>query len=377
MLVKEKEKNEYQRIGLFGNKNPDDEENRAVKAIEEAEQAKLALLEELKIAETNVATAKHQIEEWSMSIKQRQQKIAALEISFNSRLQQKDFADEQGYLSASLPEQEITLLKQKADQLQAEEYSLLGAKKEISKQLATETERRLTEDSLDNLKIVEQEWAAKKEILVQAIGANTQILKQNQKSLEEHRDKIRAKEIQEKQWIKWKNLDNLIGSADGKKYRNFAQGLTFEYMIKHANIQLQKMFDRYVLLRDRDKPLELCVIDHYQGEQVRSVKNLSGGESFVVSLALALGLSKMASKNVQIDSLFLDEGFGTLDEEALDMALTTLSGLRQEGKLIGVISHVQALKDRISTQIQLVPEGNGHSRIEGVGCRSSSQIRLS
>jgi exonuclease SbcC len=102
---------------------------------------------------------------------------------------------------------------------------------------------------------------------------------------------------------------------------------------------------------------------------VRSTKNLSGGESFIVSLSLALGLSNMASRNVRVDSLFLDEGFGTLDEEALDTALETLAGLQQEGKLIGVISHVGALKERIGTQIQVTPLAGGRSEVVGPGCR--------
>ncbi|MCX7087927.1 MAG: hypothetical protein NTV00_07720, partial [Methylococcales bacterium] len=92
------------------------------------------------------------------------------------------------------------------------------------------------------------------------------------------------------------------------------------------------MSARYLLLRDDKQPLELNVVDNYQAGEIRSTKNLSGGESFIVSLALALGLSHMASRNVRVDSLFLDEGFGTLDEEALDTALETLSGLQQEGK---------------------------------------------
>jgi exonuclease SbcC len=101
---------------------------------------------------------------------------------------------------------------------------------------------------------------------------------------------------------------------------------------------------------------------------VRSTKNLSGGESFIVSLSLALGLSQMASRNVRVNSLFLDEGFGTLDEDALEMALETLASLRQDGKLIGVISHVAALKERIDTQIQIIPEAGGRSVLSGPGC---------
>ena len=162
-------------------------------------------------------------------------------------------------------------------------------------------------------------------------------------------------------------------SSDLKKFRNFAQGLTFELLISHANKQLRSMSDRYLLLHSPDKALELSVIDNYQAGEVRSTKNLSGGEAFIVSLALALGLSQMASRNVQVGSLFLDEGFGSLDEDSLDIALDTLGSLKQEGKLIVVISHVQALKERIGTRIQVTPLSGGRSTISGPGCRPISR----
>jgi exonuclease SbcC len=110
-------------------------------------------------------------------------------------------------------------------------------------------------------------------------------------------------------------------------------------------------------------------MDNYQGGVTRSAKNLSGGESFIVSLALALGLSHLASRNVRVDSLFLDEGFGALDGETLDTALDTLAGLRREGKLIGIISHVPSLKDRIGTRIRVLPRPGGRSLLRGPGCR--------
>src|SRR5690606_5072637 len=181
-----------------------------------------------------------------------------------------------------------------------------------------------------------------------------------------------ALEAQARECRRWENLHELIGSADGKKYRNFAQGLTFDVMIGHANRQLQAMNDRYLLVRDREQPLELNVIDAWQAGERRSTRNLSGGESFLISLALALGLSAMASRNVRVDSLFLDEGFGTLDEDALDVALDTLGSLQQQGKLIGVISHISALKERISTQINVIPGPGGRNRISGPGCLSHS-----
>jgi exonuclease SbcC len=132
------------------------------------------------------------------------------------------------------------------------------------------------------------------------------------------------------------------------------------------------MSDRYILVRDSTEPLELNVIDNYQAAEIRSTKNLSGGESFLVSLALSLGLSAMAGRTVRVDSLFLDEGFGTLDEDALEIALETLSGLQRDGKLIGIISHVPALKERIGTQIQVEAGNAGRSSLQGPGCRRLS-----
>jgi exonuclease SbcC len=208
--------------------------------------------------------------------------------------------------------------------------------------------------------------------LQQNMGALRQTIAHNQTLKHQQQERARLLEMQKQECARWDMLHVLMGSADGKKYRNFAQGLTFEAMILHANKQLQKMTPRYVLLRDATAPLELSVMDHDQAGEIRPTKNLSGGESFLVSLALALGLSHMSSKNVRIDSLFLDEGFGALDEDALEMALETLSGLHASGKLIGVISHVPALKERIGTQIQVQPQAGGRSRLVGPGCRACS-----
>nr|WP_240910225.1 SbcC/MukB-like Walker B domain-containing protein [Desulfopila sp. IMCC35008] len=136
------------------------------------------------------------------------------------------------------------------------------------------------------------------------------------------------------------------------------------------------MSDRYILLRDPDEPLELKIIDTYQAGEIRSIKNLSGGESFLVSLALALGLSNMASRNVQVDSLFLDEGFGTLDDESLQTALDILSSLHREGKLIGIISHVPSLRERIPAQIKVIKGVGGRSRLSGAGVNTAGSSSL-
>ncbi|MBF0341745.1 MAG: chromosome segregation protein SMC, partial [Magnetococcales bacterium] len=160
----------------------------------------------------------------------------------------------------------------------------------------------------------------------------------------------------------------LIGSVDGKRYREFVQGLTFERVLALANRQLLQMTDRYGLIPDRGQPLNILLVDDYQAGEIRSARNLSGGETFLVSLALALGLAGMASRKVRVDSLFLDEGFGTLDEDALEIALDTLAGLRRDGKLIGVISHVPALRERIRARIRVTPRTHGRSVLSGPGC---------
>ena len=133
-----------------------------------------------------------------------------------------------------------------------------------------------------------------------------------------------------------------------------------------ANKRLSKLTDRY-LLAYADIESDLTVSDLYQGSITRSVKTLSGGESFIVSLALALSLADMASKNVKLECLFIDEGFGTLDAETLETALETLEKLQSEtSRTIGVISHVDSLKERISTQVRVQKNNLGHSVISVV-----------
>jgi exonuclease SbcC len=199
----------------------------------------------------------------------------------------------------------------------------------------------------------------------QKIGANRQNLNINEENLKNCEKILKAKELQQATCNKWASLNELIGSSDGKKYRNFAQALTFEHLIGLTNLQLQKMSERYILRRvgDASNPFELSVIDKFQNCEERTAQNLSGGEKFIVSLSLALGLANMASKNMKIDTMFIDEGFGTLDSDYLDVALSALSNLQNVGKLIGIISHLTELKERITTHIEVVPSGNGYSKI--------------
>jgi exonuclease SbcC len=168
---------------------------------------------------------------------------------------------------------------------------------------------------------------------------------------------------------RWELLNYLIGDATGKKFNDFAQDLSLSQLLILANRRLKDLSDRYRI----DKPLEeeddsLVAIDEHMGGQRRSVKTLSGGETFLLSLSMALALSDLASRNVEINSLFIDEGFGTLDPETLDQTLDTLEKLQAESsKTIGVISHVDSLKERIATQVRLTRNGQGYSSLEVIG----------
>jgi exonuclease SbcC len=176
-------------------------------------------------------------------------------------------------------------------------------------------------------------------------------------------------DIQHIETIKWGELSNLIGSADGNKFARFAQSISLDHLLTFANAHLLALSDRYHLQRSSGEgaEMELRIVDRYQADNIRDTSTLSGGESFLVSLGLALGLSDMASRNTRIDSLFIDEGFGTLDETALDLAISTLEGLHSRGKTIGVISHVEQLKERIQTQVIISRLGNiGFSNVEVV-----------
>ena len=186
---------------------------------------------------------------------------------------------------------------------------------------------------------------------------------QNQKRLQEL-----EKELLEKQnsFLKWEKLNKLIGSADGNKFKVIAQGYTLNLLLLHANKHLSYLSRRYRLQQVPDS-LALQVIDGDMCDEVRTVYSLSGGESFLISLALALGLSSLSSNNLQVESLFIDEGFGSLDAESLRMAMEALEMLQMQGRKIGVISHVQEMSERISVQIQVHKSVNGRSQIRVVG----------
>ncbi|HZX29198.1 MAG TPA: SbcC/MukB-like Walker B domain-containing protein, partial [Telluria sp.] len=171
---------------------------------------------------------------------------------------------------------------------------------------------------------------------------------------------------QQEEERRWARLDELIGSADGKRFRNYAQQYTLDALLGYANHHLRQLARRYRLERiatASGPSLGLMVRDQDMGGEVRSVHSLSGGETFLVSLALALGLASLSSNRVKVESLFIDEGFGSLDSDTLRVAMDALDALQSLGRKVGVISHVQEMTERISTRILVQPAGGGTSTI--------------
>ena len=365
-----------ERLELYGDKNPDAEEARLLKAVSDAEDAEKTAGKLCADAQQQLLAERSRCESLDLRIRQRAPGLDRLEQEFCAALVPLGLAGEAGFLGIRLDAGRRESLSVQARTLDDRSTDLNSRLKDRSERLEAELAKQVTEKSLAELEALILGYDESLQNLRDTIAAIKHRLNENAAARERTASRQAAIEAQKTECRRWETLHSLIGSADGKKYRNFAQGLTFEIMVGHANRQLQKMTDRYLLIRDSSQPLELNVVDNFQAGETRSTKNLSGGESFIVSLSLALGLAHMAGRNVRVDSLFLDEGFGTLDEEALDTALETLAGLQEDGKLIGVISHVTALKERISTRIQVTPASGGKSVISGPGCTATAQISV-
>jgi len=267
-----------------------------------------------------------------------------------------------------------------ASRMKSSDYNrLLHRKSEIDKNIKVKEEKlRGLENQLKNLEFIHFTEKDKTEFAIDDIKATLnstrekledikRVLNNQKENLAEYKAIQNSIAEVQKANKKWEVLNRLIGDATGTEFNKFAQDLSLQRLILLGNKRLKQLNDRYELDRfitGEDKN-QLYVIDNHMGGLRRSVKTLSGGETFLMSLALALGLSDLASKNVEINSLFIDEGFGTLDPETLDLTLDTLERLQAESnKTIGIISHVSALKERIQTQIVLNRNSQGYSQLE-------------
>lgn len=332
---------------------------------ENIEQTLSTTQQQLKDSEHNLAQTRGQINSLQQRLQQAKTAYSEQQLDWQKQLEKSPFADQEAFLQALLPTEEAQTLQALQKDIETALQSaktLFDAASEHIKQLS---EQPLTELSSPELTEQREQIETQLSELNRQIGTLEHSLQTDKSNRQAQQQLLIDIDKQRVLYDQWQQLNSLIGSADGSKYRKFVQGLTLDHLISLANQQLAVLHNRYQLSRREQGELEIEIVDTWQGDTRRDTRTLSGGESFLVSLALALALSELVSQKTRIDSLFLDEGFGTLDNETLEMALNALDNLNAEGKTIGIISHVEALKERIPVQIKVSKNaGMGYSTLE-------------
>lgn len=304
------------------------------------------------------------------SLARQQEALSAALINWESALAASPYTDLDAYLAALLPmdvRQQLVQLKEQRQLAAQQAEAVLKAASEKLLRLQEAPPDASPSGAVPMLAELEELLAAQEvqgREFGEQLGAQRALLSSDEQRRNSQQALFAQIGEQAAEADIWQRLDSLIGSAKGDKFRKFAQGLTLDHLLHLANRHLARLHGRYLLRRKTTGELELDIVDGWQGDTARDTRTLSGGESFLVSLALALALSDLVSHKTSIDSLFLDEGFGTLDADTLEVALNALDTLNASGKMIGVISHVEGLKERIAAQIRVDKGGGiGYSRL--------------
>ena len=361
------------RTTVFPEGNIAETRNKASAAQEMAERNVSECKSRLQQTDTILSRLEAEIAQLNEQLREKEQALTEATEHFSRQLASSPFDDEQAFSNALLDEdtrntllelqKRLTQQKQQAD-LKLE--NALATQQSLKAHAnAAQWQSELEEHGAQWLDTKITQQAQQRDTLLSSLGQIEQQLSANNQARERQQQLVDEMAAFEAYYDDITYLHSLIGSASGDKFRRFAQGLTLDNLVQLANQQLDKLHGRYQLIRKENEGLGLSVLDTWQGDVVRDTKTLSGGESFLVSLALALALSDLVSHKTSIDSLFLDEGFGTLDAETLDVALDALDNLNASGKMIGVISHIEAMKERIPTQLKVIKRnGVGLSALE-------------
>ena len=359
---------------LFGEKSVEDERRKARVQREESERlANDALRNEQQMREAKV-TLGNTIDGLKARIAETEPKLAQLQAQFLESLSSKGFANEQEFTAAKLPEAERASLQQSQKRVEDGLTSAQTSLKNYSDQLAGHQKKRNFEESEEVALQGRETSRAKLNECTVNLAAWTEQRKNDEQLRQKFNDmqaellKLKEKRADWEQMQRWFN-GNRLDTGNGDVFVRFIQTITLRNLLKIANGYLRDMFPRYEMVTEPNT-LNIMLIDHDNSDAVRPIHNISGGEGFLVSLSLALGISTIASRNVSIDSMFLDEGFGTLDSKILQETVVVLQKMQQEkGKLLGVITHVDLLKSELTTRIDVTPHG-GRSDLSGAGVRN-------
>ena len=362
------------RQDLYHDGKTADERRDLDKAVATARTAKEASAKALTTAENDVRHGETEAARLTAAMTSRMDDINRTKTALDTILNSNALSLE-SYLANLLPQSEFDRLVIKESSLKERRAALVEAVTTLQNTLRTLNESLPQEFDRQAVEQQKDSFREQMNSLSEERGGIRQLLETNDAN-KQKTAKLRSEyEAKQKDSVRWERLHRWIG---GDNFKKLAQAYTFENLLLKANEQLQNMLGgRYQMCSHQDENgLEIDVIDNQLGDDVRTSKNLSGGEQFVISMALALGLSSMVGEKFRVDSLFLDEGFGTLDGHELEEAMNTLSQLRGDGKLVGIITHAERLQERISTRICLEKHGNGRSTIEGPGVRKLADAVL-
>ena len=315
--------------------------------------------------ETSILTQQENIQKASSAIETLQASIKKEDISFDASMLKNGFANRNDFMKALADADTIQSTKQLIDDFKKRkdqhDGQLIQANKDLLSKQAMDDLSSTLEALLSTEK--EQKDLQDKNLLEQ--GKIIESLLKDTENKQQHQGILNQLALMEKEENIYNILNNYIGDANGNKFNNIVQRITMRHLFSLANIRLETLMERYQLkLGSEDDEDSIWVVDTHMGDEWRTIDSVSGGERFVISLALALALSDMASQNVRIDSMFIDEGFGTLSPDDLYNAIAMLERMQVEGdKLVGIISHVESLKERIGTQILVEKLQNGESML--------------
>ncbi|WP_173474472.1 AAA family ATPase [Fibrobacter succinogenes] len=359
---------------IFGEKSVEMERNKARTLRESAESwANESLRKEQQMRETKMALD-NSIAELDRHIAEAEPKLTQSQANFLENLSMKGFADEQEFAAAKLPEAERKSLQQLQKNVDDNLTTAQTSVKNFNDQLAKHLEKQNFEESEETAKQNRDTAKAKLNECTVNLATWTEqkksddLLRQKFNDMQAELLKLKSKRADWEQMQRWFN-GNRLDTGNGDVFVRFIQTITLRNLLKIANGYLRDMFPRYEMVT-APNTLNIQLVDHDNSDVVRPIDNISGGEGFLVSLSLALGISTLASRNVRIDSMFLDEGFGTLDAKMLQETVFVLQKMQQEkGKLLGVITHVDLVKNELPTHIEVTPCG-GRSVLSGAGVKS-------
>lgn len=353
----------------LGGKDPDQEEQRIAAACQTAETRVEKQKEQ--IAELNnklngtkgeLQTLNESLEKMQSALTQNNADLAGWLLSYNAqenRLKEITLTDVELMLAATDDWESIRLRKEQRMSDVSSTQALL--KQAVENHLKHRTEQ--PEQPREELQTALQSLAGKSH-QQELVAAEAKL-----KNHEDAKSSLGSKDVElqdaKEKKQNWEAIQKAMGGADGKQLRRIAQCYTLGFLVEHANVEIRKFNQRYELVQVKNS-LGIRVIDHDRADDIRDTTSLSGGETFIVSLGLALGLSALSSRNISFENLFIDEGFGTLDPDMLALVIDSLAMLQtSQGKKVGVISHTDTMSERITTQIRVVKHGSsGSSHIE-------------